>query len=110
MLSRIWILSLGLLSGACSQLVSQAPQQPAESRQYIGQSASADLAAALEGQRLILAESPWGPSAEVLIRKRYFAATGRVCLEAEVGQQLALICDYQQAGWAAQRLLSQQDQ
>ena len=101
---------MGLLSGACSQLASQAPQQPVESLQYISQTASADLAAAQEGQRLILAESPWGPSAEVLIRKRYFAATGRVCLEAEVGQQPALICDYQQAGWAAQRLLSQQDQ
>jgi hypothetical protein len=110
MSSRIWILGFGLLSGACSQLTSQTSQQAAESLQYIGQTASADLAAALEGQRLILAESPWGPSAEVLIRKRYFAATGRVCLEAEVGQQLALICDYQQAGWAAQRLLSQQDQ
>lgn len=110
MLSRLWILGLGLLSGACSQLASQAPPQPAESLQYIGQTASADLAAAQEGQRLTLADSPWGPSAEVLIRKRYFAATGRVCLEAEVGQQPALICDYQQAGWAAQRLLSQQDQ
>ncbi len=110
MLSRIWILGLGLLSGACSQLTSKTSQQPAESLQYISQAASVDLAAALEGQRLTLADSPWGPSVEVLIRKRYFAATGRVCLEAEIGQQLALICDYQQAGWAAQRLLSQQDQ
>ncbi len=110
MLSRIWILGLGLLSGACSQIAPQGPQQPIEALQYISQAASADLAVAQEGQRLVLPDSPWGAGVEVHINKRYFAATGRICLEADVGSQRALICDYQQAGWAAQRLLSQQGQ
>jgi hypothetical protein len=110
MLSRIWILGLGLLSGACSQFAPQEPRQPAEALQYISQAGATDLAVAQEGQRLVLADSPWGPGVEVLIQKRFFAASGRICLEADVGSQRALICDYQQAGWAAQRLLSQQDQ
>ena len=110
MLSRSWILGLGLLGCGCSHLSLQTATPPNESLQYIVQTSAADLAAAQEGQRLTLADSPWGPSVELLIRKRYFAATGRVCLEAEVEQRLVLVCDYQQAGWAAQRLLTQQDQ
>lgn len=110
MFSRFW-LSVGLLlTAGCSQLTPAVQPRPAATLEYVSAAASADLAAASAGQRLRLAESPWGPGAELLIQKRYFAASGRVCLEVEVQQQSALLCDFQQAGWAAQRLLTRQDQ
>lgn len=109
MLSRIWIAGAALFCSACSQLTPQPTPAVPDNMQYISQSASADLAVATEGQQLQLSDSPWGADVSLLVRKRYFAATGRVCLDALANQQPVLICDYQQAGWAAQRLLSEQE-
>ncbi len=113
MLSRIWIAGAMLVCSSCSQLLPQSsnamPDQAPDNLQYISPVSATELAVATDGQQLLLADSPWGTDVRLLVRKRYFAATGRICLDALANEEPVLICDFNEAGWAAQRVLSEQE-
>lgn len=74
---------------------------------YLPDDIGAQLGNIPPGGRLSLDSSPWGGPATITVRSRYFAASGRPCLEAsvEAGSQAqpVNICQYGERRWGSTR-------
>lgn len=104
-----------LLTG-CSLTKPAASYQPTvvASVDLLSPEASAALDGAMIDQKLTLVQSPWGEQVELTIVSRYFAASGRSCMQALVQIGLypspVVICQYPGQGWGASRDLRGQQQ
>lgn len=98
-----------LLLNGCSQLTAPTQKPAASTAPYtlLNSESSALLANARAGEQLTLPQSPWGAQVNLQILERYFAASGRTCLQAlvEVGAKppVVVICQYAETGWGASR-------
>ena len=78
-----------------------------------GPALSTFLDNAIPGSVIQVAQSPWGPDVGIMVLERYFAASGRTCIQLNVLgstptslRQTRLACQVDGQGWFAQRLVT----
>lgn len=108
-LARLGVVFSAVLLTACSLTKPETSGQSTtgSSVDLLGAELSLALDGAMINQKLMLAQSPWGEQVELTIVRRYFAASGRSCLQALVQTGLypspVVLCQYVEQGWGVSR-------
>ncbi len=77
---------------------------------YLPKDAGPKLEGAAPGQEIRIGDTPWGPATALVVGNRYFAASGKPCLSAEISakgeqQRPVNVCQYADGTWGATKAI-----